>query len=525
MDTRTVQMLKRINDGFYRRCASSFSQTRQTGWAGWEACAPFLLAACRDAEAASGSEARELAVLDLACGNGRFEAFLSGRLADVRVSALAVDNCDDLLAKARSVAVFRHFDALEALIGGASWAQALGDPGNAPADSAAPAPFGSFDVAVSFGFFHHIPSAALRAEALRQLLAAVRPGGTVIVSLWCFLEDDRLARKAEVSHVRALRELDPLQPAIGAIASQPPAAAATPPSPQPAAATPLRGGLAARLEPNDRFLDWQGQPGLWRYCHSFDDAEADRLSAAVALQAREVARFRSDGKSGRLNIYLVFRKHWPVTIGASATYRRKEASMNLVCLDLEGVLVPEIWIAFAEATGIPELKRTTRDEPDYDKLMEYRLSILAEHGLGLPQIQQVIAGIDPLPGAREFLDALRERTQTVIISDTFEQFAAPLMRKLGWPTLFCNTLEVADDGKVTGYAMRCPETKLTTVRAFQSCGMETIAAGDSHNDLGMIRASKAGFLFRSTDAIKAENPDIPAFEDYDDLLAAIEGAL
>ena len=199
--------------------------------------------------------------------------------------------------------------------------------------------------------------------------------------------------------------------------------------------------------------------------------------------------------------------------------------MNLVCLDLEGVLVPEIWIAFAHAAGIPELARTTRDEPDYDKLMAFRLGILDEHGLGLPQIQEVIAGIDPLPGAREFLDALRERTQVIIISDTFEQFARPLMRKLGWPTLFCNTLEVDGAGHVSGYRMRCEQSKLTTVRAFQSCGMQTIAAGDSHNDLGMIRASKAGFLFRSTDAIKRENPDVPAFEEYGDLLAAIEGAL
>lgn len=199
--------------------------------------------------------------------------------------------------------------------------------------------------------------------------------------------------------------------------------------------------------------------------------------------------------------------------------------MNLVCLDLEGVLVPEIWIAFAEAVGIPELKRTTRDEPDYDKLMSFRLGILDEHGLGLPQIQEVIEGIDPLPGARDFLDALRERTQVVIISDTFEQFAHPLMRKLGWPTLFCNTLHADDDGRVTGYAMRCDQSKLTTVRAFQSCGMRTIAAGDSHNDLAMIRAGEAGFLFRSTDAIRAANPDILAFEEYGDLLAAIEKAL
>lgn len=199
--------------------------------------------------------------------------------------------------------------------------------------------------------------------------------------------------------------------------------------------------------------------------------------------------------------------------------------MNLVCLDLEGVLVPEIWIAFAEATGIPELKRTTRDEPDYDKLMTLRLAILDEHGLGLPQIQDVIETIDPLPGAREFLDALRERTQVVIISDTFEQFARPLMRKLGWPTLFCNTLHADADGRVTGYTMRCEQSKLTTVRALQSCGFNTIAAGDSHNDLGMIRAGKTGFLFRSTDAIKEANPDIPAFEDYDELLAAIDKVL
>ena len=199
--------------------------------------------------------------------------------------------------------------------------------------------------------------------------------------------------------------------------------------------------------------------------------------------------------------------------------------MNVVCLDLEGVLVPEIWIEFAEATGIEELKRTTRDEPDYDKLMEYRLGILAEHGLGLAEIQRTIAGIDPLPGARAFLDELRSRTQVLIISDTFEQFAQPLMEKLGWPTLFCNELVVADDGAITGWRMRCPDTKLTTVKALQSCGMETIAAGDSHNDLGMILNSKAGFLFRSTDAIKAEYPDLPALETYDELMAAVKAAL
>lgn len=199
--------------------------------------------------------------------------------------------------------------------------------------------------------------------------------------------------------------------------------------------------------------------------------------------------------------------------------------MYITCLDMEGVLVPEIWIAFAEASGIPELKRTTRDEPDYDKLMRYRLDILKEHHLGLKEIQATIAKIDPLPGAREFLDQLREETQVIILSDTFEQFAQPLMRKLNWPTLFCNTLEVAPDGAITGYRMRCPQSKLTTVRALQSAGFQTIAAGDSHNDLGMIQASKAGFLFRSTDAIKAEHPELPAFDRFDDLLAAIWGAM
>ena len=199
--------------------------------------------------------------------------------------------------------------------------------------------------------------------------------------------------------------------------------------------------------------------------------------------------------------------------------------MYITCLDMEGVLVPEIWIAFADAAGIPELRRTTRDEPDYDKLMGYRLDILRAHGLGLAEIQAVIAKIDPLPGAREFLDQLREETQVIILSDTFEQFAQPLMRKLNWPTLFCNTLEVAPDGAITGYRMRCPQSKLTTVRALQSAGFQTIAAGDSYNDLGMIQASKAGFLFRSTDAIQAEHPELPAFTEFDDLLAAIRGAM
>lgn len=199
--------------------------------------------------------------------------------------------------------------------------------------------------------------------------------------------------------------------------------------------------------------------------------------------------------------------------------------MNVVCLDMEGVLVPEIWIAFAEASGIPELKRTTRDEPDYDKLMKWRLGILKEHGLGLKEIQATIAKIEPLPGAKAFLDELRSITQVIVLSDTFDQFATPLMEKLDWPTIFCNTLEVAESGEITGYKMRCDQSKLTTVKALQSCGFDTIAAGDSFNDMGMIRASKAGFLFKSTDAIKADNPDLQAFEEFDDLLAAIKKAL
>ena len=200
-------------------------------------------------------------------------------------------------------------------------------------------------------------------------------------------------------------------------------------------------------------------------------------------------------------------------------------SMNIVCLDLEGVLVPEIWIAFAKESGILELTRTTRDEPDYDKLMNWRLGILKEHGLGLKEIQETIAKIDPLPGAKEFLDKLRETTQVIIISDTFTQFAAPLMKKLGWPTIFCNTLEVAKDGTITGFKMRCEQSKISTVKALQSVGFETIASGDSHNDLGMIQASKAGFLFRTTDQIKADYPQLEAFEEYDDLFEAIKKAL
>ncbi len=199
--------------------------------------------------------------------------------------------------------------------------------------------------------------------------------------------------------------------------------------------------------------------------------------------------------------------------------------MNIVCLDLEGVLVPEIWIAFSEASGIPELKRTTRDEPDYDKLMRWRIGILKEHGLGLKEIQDTIAKIDPLPGAKEFLDELRKTTQVIIISDTFTQFATPLMEKLGWPTIFCNSLEVADNGEITGFKMRIENSKLTTVKALQAIGYDTIASGDSYNDLAMIQASKEGFLFRTTDQIKKDYPDLPAFEEYDELLAAIKKAL
>ena len=199
--------------------------------------------------------------------------------------------------------------------------------------------------------------------------------------------------------------------------------------------------------------------------------------------------------------------------------------MEIVCLDLEGVLVPEIWIAFAEASGIPELKKTTRDEPDYAKLMKFRLNILKEHGLGLKEIQDTIAKIDPMPGAKEFLDELRSLTQVIIISDTFTQFAKPLMKKLGYPTIFCNTLEVADSGEITGFKMRIENSKYTTVKALQSIGYDTIASGDSYNDLGMIKASKAGFLFKSTDKIKADNPDLPAFETYDELLNAIKANL
>ena len=204
---------------------------------------------------------------------------------------------------------------------------------------------------------------------------------------------------------------------------------------------------------------------------------------------------------------------------------KRPEPMNIVCLDLEGVLVPEIWIAFSEASGIPELRRTTRDEPDYDKLMKWRLGILKEHGLKLADIQRTIATVDPMPGAKEFLDTLRSETQAIILSDTFTQFASPLMKKLGWPTLFCNELEVAPDGEITGYRIRVEKSKLTTVRALQSIGFETIAAGDSFNDLGMIQASKAGILFRSTEQIKKDYPDLPACDTYEDLLRLIRQAL
>ena len=199
--------------------------------------------------------------------------------------------------------------------------------------------------------------------------------------------------------------------------------------------------------------------------------------------------------------------------------------MDVLCLDLEGVLVPEIWIAFAEASGIPELKRTTRDEPDYDKLMNYRIDILHKNNLGLKEIQETIAKIDPLPGAREFLDQLRKECQVIILSDTFTQFAGPLMAKLGYPTIFCNTLEVADDGTITGYKMRVEKSKYATVKALQSIGFDTIASGDSFNDLGMIEASKAGFLFRSTPEIQQAHPELPAYEEYDELLDAIKKAI
>ena len=214
-----------------------------------------------------------------------------------------------------------------------------------------------------------------------------------------------------------------------------------------------------------------------------------------------------------------------IFLGFQKFFQQRDIPMYITCLDLEGVLVPEIWIAFSEVSGIPELRRTTRDEPDYDKLMRWRMDILREHGLGLKQIQDVIAQIDPLPGAKDFLDELRAQTQAIIVSDTFEEFAQPLMKKLGWPTIFCNSLEVAPDGEITGFKMRIEKSKYTTVKALQSIGFETIASGDSYNDLGMIEASKAGFLFRSTEQIKKDHPEITAFETYDELFEAIKKAM
>ena len=214
-----------------------------------------------------------------------------------------------------------------------------------------------------------------------------------------------------------------------------------------------------------------------------------------------------------------------VFLGFQKFFQQRDIPMYITCLDLEGVLVPEIWIAFSEVSGIPELRRTTRDEPDYDKLMRWRMDILREHGLGLKQIQDVIAQIDPLPGAKDFLDELRAQTQAIIVSDTFEEFAQPLMKKLGWPTIFCNSLVVAEDGEITDYKMRVENSKLTTVRALQSIGFETVASGDSYNDLGMILAGKSGFLFRTTEQIKADHPELPAYETYDELLTAIKDAM
>jgi phosphoserine/homoserine phosphotransferase len=224
-------------------------------------------------------------------------------------------------------------------------------------------------------------------------------------------------------------------------------------------------------------------------------------------------------------IEYIIKIYYQIKIFVIVIVKQRRIFMNVVCLDLEGVLVPEIWIAFAEASGIPELKRTTRDEPDYNKLMNWRLSVLRQHGLGIKEIQDTIAKIDPLPGAKEFLDELRSLTQVIIISDTFTQFAAPLMKKLGMPTIFCNSLVISESGEITDFKMRIENSKFTTVKALQSMGFETIAAGDSYNDLGMINASKAGFLFRSTDKIKADNPHLSAYEKFDDLLAAIKEVL
>ena len=247
--------------------------------------------------------------------------------------------------------------------------------------------------------------------------------------------------------------------------------------------------------------------------------EAPVVVFSARCRAEEIGQGEERAKYLGLRLFIFTRK------GAGEKREVDGMGMDIVCLDMEGVLVPEIWIAFSKATGIPELSKTTRDEPDYDKLMQYRLAILKEHGLGLKEIQDTISTIDPFEGAKEFLDELRSLTQVIILSDTFTQFAGPLMAKLGYPTLFCNTLEVGADGEITGYRMRCEKSKLTTVKALQSIGFTTIAAGDSHNDLGMIRASRAGFLFKSTDSIKAENPDLPAFETYDELMAALKEVL
>ena len=277
MDPRISDMLRRLNNDFYRRCAPSFSETRQAPWEGWRACLPHLRAAIAG-EAGGG----KLSLVDVACGNGRFEAFLAQELAGIGVRAVGLDCCDELMGEARAAgATFRHFDAMEALACGIPWREALAELPGASRD----APFAPCDTAVCFGFFHHIPSRALRERALRELLDLVRPGGTAIVSLWCFLEDERLSRKAQRSHSEALAALAPAVRAEHDI------------------------DLAVELEEGDRFLGWQDVPGLWRYCHSFDDGEIDRLAAAVAGRADEAARFRSDGKSGRLNAYLIFRKH------------------------------------------------------------------------------------------------------------------------------------------------------------------------------------------------------------------------
>ncbi|GEM_PF-33652 len=278
----------------------------------------------------------------------------------------------------------------------------------------------------------------------------------------------------------------------------------------------------------DRIFRNQGEPGELDIICSHD---AHVVTLASALFGFKTGLFGEDWCRYTEGIFFYgtredFTAVWRGEVRRFKNWNMKGyRNMDVVCLDMEGVLVPEIWIAFAEESGIPELKKTTRDEPDYDKLMKWRIGVLKEHGLGLKEIQDTISRIDPLPGAKEFLDALRAEAQVIIISDTFTQFAMPLMKKLGYPTLFCNTLEVAEDGEITGFKMRCQQSKLTTVRALQSMGFDTIAAGDSFNDLAMIRASRAGFLFRSTEQIKKDNPDLQAFEEFDDFLAAIRAEL